>query len=100
MTGFFEVRPADLRAHADKIDRLAARLGEALFAARHVSMQDDAYGKLCQFIPRYMNELEQQAYDALAAGQNGVTEIATNVRHTADEYDRRDDDAAVMFGTL
>jgi hypothetical protein len=99
MSGF-EVRPAELRTHADKIDRLASRLGEALFAARHVSMQKDAYGKICSFIPPLMNDIERDAYEALAAGQNGLTEIATNIRHTADEYDRRDDDAAVMFGTL
>lgn len=99
MSGF-EVRTSELRAHADKIDRLASRLGEALFAARHVSMQDSAYGKICSFIPPLMNDVERTAYEALAAGQNGVTEIATNIRHTADEYDARDDDAAVTFGSL
>ena len=100
MSGGYEVLPAELRAHADKIDRLAARLGEALFAARHVRMQTDAYGKICSFIPPLMDEVAQEAFDALAAGQNGVTEIATNIRHTADEYERREDDAAVMFGNL
>jgi hypothetical protein len=75
-------------------------VGQALHAARHVSMDDAAYGKICAFLPSLIRDIEQQAYDALAAGNNGVTEIATNVRHTADEYERRDDDHAVRFGSL
>jgi Excreted virulence factor EspC, type VII ESX diderm len=99
MTGF-DVLPGELRSHAGHVDGLADRLGEALYAARQVSMADDAYGVICQFLPSAINQLEQQANEALSAGQKGVSEIATNIRHTADEYERRDDDAAVMFGTL
>lgn len=99
MTGF-EVLPTELRSHARKVDGLAERLGQALHAARQVSMSDDAYGIICQFLPPVLNGLEQEAYDALAAGENGTTEIATNIRHTADEYEARDDDEAVMFGSL
>lgn len=96
--GGFEVLPTELRSHASKLDGLAERLGQALYAARYVSMDDAAYGKICAFLPPLIRDIEQAAYDALAAGNNGVTEIATNIRHTADEYERRDDDNAVRFG--
>ena len=96
MTGF-DVLPTELRSHANGVDGLAERLGEALYAARQVSMAGDAYGVICQFLPSLLNEIEQQGYDALGAGQNGVSELATNLRHTADEYERRDDDSAVRF---
>ncbi|MEU0882673.1 type VII secretion target [Lentzea sp. NPDC005914] len=99
MTGF-DVLPTELRSHASKLDGLAERLGQALHAARQVNMDDAAYGKICAFLPPLIRDIEQQAYDALVAGDTGVTEIATNIRHTADEYERRDDDGAVTFGGL
>jgi hypothetical protein len=94
----YQVLPGELRGHAKKLDDLADRLGTALDAARQVSMSDDAYGKICQFLPPLINGLEDQAYDALAAAQNGTSETATKIRYTADEYGRREDDNAVMFG--
>ncbi|MBM7863316.1 hypothetical protein [Lentzea nigeriaca] len=42
MTGF-DVLPTELRSHASKLDGLAERLGQALHAARHMSM-DGACG--------------------------------------------------------
>ncbi|MCR3753586.1 YbaB/EbfC family nucleoid-associated protein [Lentzea californiensis] len=77
--------PTELRSHAGKLDGLAERLGQALHAARTVSMDDAAYGQICAFLPPLPRDIEQQAYDALVAGNNGVTEIATNIRRTADE---------------
>ncbi len=99
MTGY-DVLPTELRAHAAKLDALADRLGEAVHAARTVSMADGAYGQLCQFLPSVMRGIEEQADAALTAGAKGVADIATNIRYTADEYDRREDDAAVTFGGL
>ena len=56
MTGF-DVLPGELRSHAGHVDGLADRLGEALYAARQVSMADDAYGVICQFLPSAINQL-------------------------------------------
>lgn len=99
MTGY-EALPGELRAHAAKLDALAERLGEAVHAARTVSMADGAYGQLCQFLPAVMRDIENQASEALTAGTKGLADTATNVRYTADEYEQREDDAAVMFGSL
>ncbi|MFJ6676400.1 type VII secretion target [Actinosynnema sp. NPDC091369] len=99
MTGY-DVLPTELRAHASKLDALAERLGQAVHAARTVSMADGAYGQLCQFLPTVMRGIEEQASAALDAGTKGVADIATNVRYTADEYEQREDDHAVVFGSL
>lgn len=99
MTGF-AVLPTELRSHAGGVDGLAQRIGEAMVAARQVSMDDAAYGVICQFLPPLLEEIEQQAADALGAGQTGVSELAIRLRHTADEYERRDDDSAVRFEGL
>ncbi|MBW4720840.1 type VII secretion target [Saccharothrix obliqua] len=99
MTGY-EALPGDLRAHAAKLNALADRLGEAVRAARAVSMADDAYGQLCQFLPALMRDLEDLASDALTAGAKGMADTATKVRNTADEYERREDDASVLFGIV
>lgn len=99
MTGY-EALPGELRAHAAKLDALAERLGEAVHAARTVSMADGAYGQLCQFLPALMRDIEDQASAALTAGTKGMSDTATKVRYTADEYEQREDDASVMFGNL
>lgn len=99
MTGF-EALPDELRAHAAKLDALAERLGQAVHAARTVSMADGAYGQLCQVLPSLMRGIEDQAGEALTAGTKGMADISTKVKYTADEYEQRDDDAAVVFGDL
>lgn len=96
----YDVLPGELRAHAAKLEALAERLGEAVHAARTVSMADGAYGQLCQFLPSVMRGIEDQASDALTAGTKGMADIATQVKYTADEYEQREDDAAVTFGSL
>jgi len=86
----FEVVAGELRTHAGKVDGLAGRMGVARDAANQV-MPDDAYGIICQFLPPVINPLEQQAAEALTAGQDGFTGIAENLRESADDYERRDD---------
>ncbi|EWC61923.1 hypothetical protein UO65_2747 [Actinokineospora spheciospongiae] len=96
----YDVLSGELRAHAAKMDALAERLGEAVHAARTVSMDDDAYGQFCQFLPAVMRGIEDEAGDALTAGTKGMADTATKVKYTADEYDQREDDTAVTFGNL
>ncbi|MPZ83816.1 MAG: ESX-1 secretion-associated protein [Actinophytocola sp.] len=88
--GGFGVTAGELRSHAGKVDGLADRMGVARDAANQV-MPDDAYGLICQFLPPVINPLEQQAADALTAGQDGFTGIAENLRESADDYESRDE---------
>ncbi len=85
----FEVAPADLRAHAGKVDHHAATVGQAVDAA-NAAMSDDTYGQICQFLPPLFNELEQTAREALRACQRGLTTTAESLRASATHYESDD----------
>lgn len=82
----FEVVPDELTTHASRLDSLAGRLGTALSAASTVSMDDQAYGLLCSFLPPIVNPMEQKGMDAIKAASDGVSTTAGNVRAAADVY--------------
>ncbi|WP_394613701.1 type VII secretion target [Lentzea sp. JNUCC 0626] len=88
MSGF-EVAPAELRAHAAKVDRHGATLGQTVDAANN-AMSDDTYGELCQFLPSFFNELEETARQALRACQEGLASTSENLRATAADYETRE----------
>jgi excreted virulence factor EspC (type VII ESX diderm) len=98
MTGqAFDVVPEDLTAHASHLDGLTDRLSQALDAANTVSMNDEAYGILCSFLPLIINPLEEKAIQALKDAVDGVTTTADNVRITANQYRDTDDTNAAPF---
>ena len=97
MSSAFEVVPEDLVAHASHLDGLVDRLGTAADAARTVSMSDAAYGLICQFVPPFVNPMEQKAMDAIDAAAEGVQITADNVRATATTYEEDDKADAVLF---
>lgn len=92
----FEVAPADLRAHADKVDHHAATLGQAVDAANN-AMSDDTYGVICQFLPPLFNELEETARQALRACQQGLASTSENLRATATHYETPDNAVGEKF---
>ncbi|MDX8037102.1 type VII secretion target [Lentzea sp. BCCO 10_0856] len=92
----FEVAPADLRAHAGKVDQHAATVGQAVDAANN-AMSNDTYGVICQFLPPLFNELEQTARDALRACQQGLASTAESLRATATHYETHDNAVGEKF---
>jgi hypothetical protein len=93
----FEVVPEELATHASHLDGLMDRLAMAADAARTVSMSDRAYGLICQFVPPFVNPMEQKAMSAIDAAAEGVGATADNVRAAATGYEQ--DDQAV-FATM
>lgn len=96
----FHVAPEGLREHAKRLDGLVDRLQTAVDAARQVSVPQDAYGVICQFVPAYLNPIEQRGVDALQAAAEGMDTAAGNMRQTARRYEAVDDRNAVAFDTL
>ncbi|AOS64449.1 type VII secretion target [Actinoalloteichus hymeniacidonis] len=86
----YDVVTEDLVAHASHLEALTDRLNTAISAAETVSMSDDAYGLICQFLPPTINPMEEEGIAALQAAVEGVTTSAENVRATADQYDETD----------
>ncbi|HVV08496.1 type VII secretion target [Amycolatopsis sp.] len=94
----FEVVPDELRTHASHLDGLVDRLATAVSAAKTVTMDDEAYGLLCSFLPPIVNATTQDdATDALDAAVEGMTTTADNVRTAASGYDEQDQTAATPF---
>src|SRR5256885_7972386 len=82
----YEVQPDDLTAHASHLDGVGDRLNTALDAAKIASMDDDAYGLLCAFLPPIINPMEEKGVEAIQAAIEGVQNTAGNVRTAADSY--------------
>ncbi|OLF18531.1 type VII secretion target [Actinophytocola xanthii] len=98
MSSAFEVVPEDLTAHASHLDGLSDRLTTAADAARTVSMSDSAYGLICQFVPPFVNPMEQKAMEAIDAAAEGVRTSAGNIRSTATSYTDTDTAHATVYG--
>jgi Excreted virulence factor EspC, type VII ESX diderm len=97
MASAFEVVTEDLFAHASHLDGLVDRLNTAVDAAKTVSMSDSAYGLICQFVPPFVNPMEQKALTAVEAAVDGVQTTAGNVRATATTYQDHDDTPAALY---
>jgi excreted virulence factor EspC (type VII ESX diderm) len=94
----FEVVSDELRAHASHLDGLRDRLNTAVSAAGQVSMDNEAYGILCSFLPPIVNATTQQhATDTLNAAVEGMSTTADNVRTAAASYDDSEQSNAAPF---
>jgi len=100
MSSAFEVVPEDLVTHASHLDGLVDRLARAADAAKTVSMSDSAYGLVCQFVPPFVNPMEEKAMAAIEAAAEGVRTTAGNVRGTATSYQDVDQDHAGVFSKM
>lgn len=91
MSEQYEVLTEALRGHATALQGFADRLNQAVDAARQVSMPDDAYGVICQFLPPVLNPLEEHGVAALQGSAEGMDTTAANVTDTAEDYAAADD---------
>lgn len=94
----FEVLTAELDAHAGRVDGLADRLRAAVDAARTVSMNDDAFGVICQPFAMLLHPFEQMGVGALSKAVETVTENAGTLRQTARTYDTQESAQTARFG--
>lgn len=93
----YEVLTGELTAHAGKVDGFADRLQQAVDAARQVTMNNDAYGVICQPFAMLLQPFEQMGVNALTKGVETVRENAGTVRDAAKAYDSREDSQAATF---
>nr|WP_042184235.1 type VII secretion target [Kibdelosporangium sp. MJ126-NF4]CEL16167.1 hypothetical protein [Kibdelosporangium sp. MJ126-NF4]CTQ94092.1 hypothetical protein [Kibdelosporangium sp. MJ126-NF4] len=93
----YEVLTTELTAHASKVDGLAERLQTAVDAARQVTMNNDAYGVICQPFAMLLQPFEQMGVNALAQGSDKVREIAGTVRDAVKTYDAREANQTAAF---
>lgn len=100
MAGGYGVLVDELDAHARKVDGFAERLRAAADAARQVTMNDDAYGVICQPFAALLQPFEEMGVNALAKGVEAITDTAQRVRETAGSYGEQESSEAARLGGL
>jgi hypothetical protein len=89
MTGY-EVLNDELIAHAGKVDALANRLRTASEAANTVTMDNSAYGVVCQPFALMLQPFEELGVRTLKQAADTVAEAARKLRDTAEHYETTD----------
>ena len=84
--GGYEVLTDELDTHAGKVDVLADRLKTAVAAAQQVSMDNGAYGVICQPFALLLEPFERLGIQALHNAEDSVTGTAGKVRAAARGY--------------
>ena len=78
----FPGRPVE--RHAGHVAEVADALETARSVVREVTMERDAYGILCQFLPGILGPVFEAGVDALNSSVDALHETAARLRSTAD----------------
>ncbi|MEU8819811.1 type VII secretion target [Actinoplanes sp. NPDC048796] len=80
--------------HAASVEGIADSVRTARSAVHEVSMDTQAYGQLCQFLPGLLSPIFSLAVDALGDADGALRETAENLRAVAAGFAATDDSAA------
>ncbi|WP_433793978.1 type VII secretion target [Actinoplanes sp. CA-252034] len=87
--------PAEaVRQHATTVGETAEQVALARSAVREVSMDRQAYGEICQFLPGLLDPLFEGAMDVLSMAVDALSETAYELRATAETIEATDADSA------
>jgi hypothetical protein len=96
----YDVLTEELRTHAGKVDGFVDRLRTAADAANQVTMNNDAFGVLCQPFAMLLQPFEEMGSNAVSQAVQTVTDTAGKLRDTAGSYDTTDTAEAQTFTTI
>jgi hypothetical protein len=94
VSGQFQVSTSALVSHAAEIDRIGDGLDTAKQAGAAAQVDSGAYGRLCQFVPALLNDLQAQVTDGIGSAVTAARDTADALRSTAADYDMSDGNAA------
>jgi hypothetical protein len=80
--------------HARTVDDIADDVRQARAAVREVSMDTQAYGQLCRFLPALLSPLLSLASGSLHDTEDALRETSLKLRAVARETTSTDDAAA------
>lgn len=92
--GGFGVLGDELGGHAGKVDALADRMKTAVEAAQQVTMDNSAYGVICQPFAMMLDPFEQMGVRALQTASESINGTAEKVRDAVSAYERQEDATA------
>ena len=90
---FLQFPPAEIRRHAGSVDEIAHAVRTARGAVREVTMDTQAYGQLCQFLPVILSPIFSLASGALNDAEDSLRETADRLRSTVTETTGTDESA-------
>ena len=100
----YELVIHELESHATDVDGLTDRLNTAVDAANTVTMDNSAYGVVCQPFALLLQPFEQLGVNTLRKAVETLGDTAGKVRDTATSYGSTDTAHAASFtgieGTL
>jgi len=87
--------PADaVRGHAGSVDGIADAVRQGRSAVHEVTMDTQAYGQLCQFLPTLLSPIFALAIGALDDAEDALRETADNLRAVVSSTTATDESAA------
>lgn len=86
-----------MATHAGKIDGFVERFLTARDAANQVTMNNEAFGVICQPFALLLQPFEENGVSALEQGSDALTDTARKVRDTATSYTGTDTGEAADF---
>ncbi|OJF13199.1 type VII secretion target [Couchioplanes caeruleus] len=81
---------AAVEHHAAGVDGIAEAVGRARSAVHEVTMDTQAYGQLCQFLPNLLSPVFALALDALDDAGDTLRDTADNLRAAAADHTATD----------
>ena len=100
MADGYEVLADELETHAGKVDGYSERMRTAVDAARQVTMNNEAYGVVCQPFAMLLQPFEELGVRTLGQAADTIADTARKVRDSATSYTSTDTAEAAGYGTI
>jgi hypothetical protein len=94
MSNGYVVRAEQLRAHADRVDRIQARFDAVKSASAHIQQNDQAYGLLCGWIAGILEGRHARQDELIDFAAENLSLAAEALRSAADLYESNDKENA------
>jgi hypothetical protein len=94
MSAGMQFPAAAVRQHAGAVSEAAEQMALARSAVREVSMDHQAYGEICQFLPGLLSPVFSDAVQILNGAVEALSETALKLRATAETIEATDVDSA------
>ncbi|MET8148282.1 hypothetical protein ACIBSW_26950 [Actinoplanes sp. NPDC049668] len=94
MSGSVEFPAAAVLQHAAAVSEASDRMAQAKAAVHEVTMDSQAYGQLCQFLPGLLSPVFASTLEVINDAVDALTETALKLHATAAAMDTTDSGSA------
>jgi len=94
MSDGFAVDPAQIRAHAARVDALRQRFGAVTAASAGIAQDDAAYGMLCGWVSAILERRHTRQDQLIGYVEENLRLASDALIRTGQDYEQSDDAAA------